>query len=93
MRGLRQRSTVDITVSYPTTDAAGPLPLRLWTGGRVVAPAKNLTVAADGAIHSKFRAGHQPGVLFKSRCAMEFRNWVFSFGALDEEHPANNPRV
>ena len=90
--GLRHDQTIDITVSYPTTDAGRAITVEALDGGSVVAPAKNLTVAADGAIHFKFRAGHQPGVY-----QIALRNGVqelgLQFWVLDEEHPANNPRV
>jgi hypothetical protein len=90
--GLRHDQTVDITVRYPTTDAGRAIAVEALDGGSVVASAKNLTVTADGAIHFKFRAGHQPGVY-----QIALRNGVqelgLQFWVLDEEHPANNPRV
>jgi len=72
--------TVDITVSYPTTDAGRAITVEALDGGRVVAPAKNLTVAQTARSISNFEPVTSRAFI-KSRCAMEFRNWSSVLGA------------
>ena len=90
--GLRHDQTVDIEVDYPTAFAGQTITVQPLDGGQIVAPAKNLIVGSDGAIHFKFRAGHSPGVyqiaLHNGAQELGLQFWV-----LDEEHPRNNPPV
>ena len=90
--GLHHDQTVDIAVQYSTATAGTPITLVPLDGGAVVASARDLIIAADGTIHFKFRAGHQPGVyqiaLHNGGQELGLRFWVF-----DEEHPANNRPV
>jgi len=90
--GLRHDQTVNIAVQYSTAPAGTPITVVPLDGGAIVASSKDLTVAADGTIHFKFRAGHQPGVyqiaLHNGGQELGLRFWVF-----DEEHPGNNPVV
>ncbi|HZE57540.1 MAG TPA: hypothetical protein VE031_06780 [Chthoniobacterales bacterium] len=90
--GLGHDQTVEITVQYSTADAGQGITVEALDGGAIVAPAKNLIVAADGTIHFKFRAGHQPGV-YQIALGNGVQELGLQFWVLDEEHPANNPRV
>jgi hypothetical protein len=90
--GLRHDQMVDITVQYSTGNAGQAVTVEPLDGGQVIAAAKNLVIAPDGAIHFKFHAGHQPGdyqnVLRNGAQELGLQFWV-----LDEEHPKNNPAV
>jgi len=90
--GLRHDQTIDITVQYSAADAGQGIAVEALDGGAIVAPAKNLIVAADGTIHFKFRAGHQPGV-YQIALRNGGKEWGLQFWVRDEEHPQNNPRV
>jgi hypothetical protein len=88
--GLRHDQTVDIVVQYSTATAGAPVTVVPLDGGAIVASGKDLVVAADGTIHFKFRAGHQPGTyqiaLHNGGQEVGLQFWV-----VDDEHPGNNP--
>jgi hypothetical protein len=90
--GLRHDQTVDIAVRYSMATVGAPITVVPLDGGAVVASGKDLTVAADGTVHFKFRAGHQPGLyqiaLHNGNQELGLRFWV-----VDDEHPGNNPAV
>jgi hypothetical protein len=90
--GLRHDQTVDIVVQYSTADAGRTITVVPLDGGQVIAPARNLIVAADGTIHFKFRVGHPPGAyqvaLHNGTQELGLQFWV-----RDEQNPRNNPPV
>jgi hypothetical protein len=90
--GLRHDQTIDIAVQYSTAAGGQVVTVEPLDGGQIIAPAKNLVVGNDGAIHFKFRAGHSPGIyqvaLRKGGQELGLQFWV-----RDDEHPGNNPRV
>jgi flagellar hook protein FlgE len=90
--GLRHDQTVDITVQYSTANAGQTITVEPLDGGQIVAPAKNLVVGNDGAIHFKFHAGHQPGV-YQIALRNGGQELGLQFWVRDEDHPGNNPRV
>ena len=90
--GLRPDQTVDVTVQYSTADAGRIITVEALDGGAVVAPGKTLGVAADGTIHFKFRAGHQPGI-YQIALHNRAQELGLHFWVMDDQHPENNPRV
>ena len=90
--GLRHDQTVDIAVQYLSANVGQAISVDALDGGQVIAVAKNLTVAADGTIHFKFRAGHQPGI-YQIALRNGTQELGLQFWVRDEDHPRNNPPV
>lgn len=90
--GLRHDQTVDIAVQYPTANAGQTITVDALDGGQIIAAEKNLTVGPDGAIHFKFRAGHQPGT-YQIALRNGGQELGLQFWVRDDEHPTNNPPV
>jgi len=90
--GLRHNQTVDIAVQYSIGEAGRAITVDALDGGAIVAPAKTLIVAADGTIHFKFRAGHQPGA-YQIALRNQNQELGLQFWVRDEDHPRNNPPV
>jgi hypothetical protein len=90
--GLKHDHTVDVTVQYPVSSAGRVISAEALDGGQVIVPGRNLTVAPDGRISFKFRAGHAVGsyqvALRDGTDEVGLQFWV-----LDEQHPENNRPV
>ncbi len=90
--GLRHDQTVDITVKYSTAAAGQAITVEALDGGQIIAAPKKLIVGSDGAIHFKFRVGHQPGIyqvaLHNGAQELGLQFWV-----TDEANPRNNAPV
>lgn len=90
--GLRHDQMVDVAVQYSTADAGKSVTVEPLDGGQVIAPARNLIVAADGSIHFKFRVGHVPGA-YQISLRTGNRELGLQFWVRDDDHPRNNPPV
>src|SRR5688572_3732187 len=90
--GLKHDHTVDVAVQYPVARAGRNIHVEALDGGQVIANAKNLTVAADGKIEFKFRAGHDVGV-YHIALRDGTEELGLQFWVLDEEHPEKNRPV
>jgi hypothetical protein len=90
--GLRHDQTVDVAVQYSTAGAGQAITVEALDGGQIIAAPKRLIVGSDGAIHFKFRVGHQPGIyqvaLHNGAQELGLQFWV-----TDEANPRNNPPV
>jgi hypothetical protein len=90
--GLKHDHTVDVTVQYPASSAGRIISAEALDGGQVIVPGRSLTVAADGKISFKFRAGRAVGIyqvaLRDGTDEVGLQFWV-----LDEQHPENNRPV
>ena len=90
--GLRHDQMVDVAVQYSTADAGKSVTVEALDGGQVIAPAKNVVVAADGSIHFKFRVGHAPGA-YQIALRNGNRELGLQFWVRDDDQPRNNPPV
>ncbi|HKP03086.1 MAG TPA: hypothetical protein VJU77_06920 [Chthoniobacterales bacterium] len=90
--GLRHDQTIDVRVQYSAAKIGQPITVEALDGGSVVAASKDLVVAADGTIHFKFRAGHQPGV-YQIAVRNGSQELGLQFWVRDDEHPGNNQPV
>ena len=90
--GLRHDQMVDVAVQYSTAEAGKSVAVQPLDGGQVIAPARSLTVSADGSIHFKFRVGHAPGA-YQIALRNGNRELGLQFWVRDDDHPRNNPPV
>lgn len=90
--GLRPNELVKIVLLYPAAKAGHTILAGALDGGRVIAPKRALTVAADGTVEFKFQAGKEPG-LYQVSVDDGLSEMGLQFWVLDEQHPENNPPV
>jgi hypothetical protein len=88
--GLRANQLVSVTLRFPATRVAQPVLISTLDGGGIIAPKKDLSVAADGTVDFKFQADSEPGLyrVFVQAGVDEYR---LEFFVLDTEHPEKNP--
>jgi len=90
--GLQPNQVVDVTVQLSPVIAGRTIIVEPLDGGRVIGPASELVVAADGTFSFRFQAGGEPGIyqvtLHDGAQEIGLQFWV-----LDPQNPQNNPQV
>jgi hypothetical protein len=90
--GLRPNELITVVLQYPAAKAGRVIVASPLDGGRVIAPQRGLTVAADGTVEFRFQAGKEPGMYQISlRDAAEESG--LEFWVLDANDPRRNPPV